>query len=87
MSENSIDRSEQYGQLLQQVMVLQRQLLDARVKRALAALAKTKDKPRYVRELERKLSQELLTHHRACKLDVILEMIEETDEVRQHIVW
>ena len=87
MSENSIDRSERYGDLLKQVMVLQRQVLDTRVKRALAALAKTKDKPRYVRELEAKLSQELATHHRACKLNIILEMIEETDEVRKHIVW
>jgi hypothetical protein len=87
MSENSIDRSERYGDLLKQVMVLQRQVLDARVKRALAALAKTKTKSRYVRELETKLSEELATHHRACKLNTILEMIEDSDEVRPHIVW
>jgi hypothetical protein len=69
------------------MMVLRRQALDIQVKRDLAALAKVKDKSRYVRELEAKLSQELSTHHRLCKLETILEMIEETDEVRKHIVW
>ena len=91
MSENSASA---YERIKIELDIVQRQLLDlehqrvdARVKRGLAALAKVKEKPRYVRTLETQLSQELGTHRRMSKLDILLEMIEEADEVRKHIVW
>ena len=87
MSENSVNFSQQYDVLLKQMMVIRRQAVDLQVQRDLAALAKVKNKSRYVRELEAKLSQELATHHRLCRLETILEMIEDSDEVRPHIVW
>ena len=77
----------QLNKLQQELHALERQRVNARVKRGLAALALVKDKPRYLRELENRLSQELGTHRRLVRLDTILEMIEETDEVRKRIVW
>ena len=74
-----------YDELMKQVLVLQRELLDMRVQRILAALAKMKTKSRYVVELEQKLGFELRTHHRKLNLEAILEMLEEEPDVFKHV--
>jgi hypothetical protein len=74
-----------YNELMKQVLVLQRELLDMRVQRILAALATMKTKKRYVRELEDKLGFELRTHHRKLQLEALLEMLEEEPEVFRHV--
>lgn len=74
-----------YNELMKQVLVLQRQLLDMRIQRILAALAKMKTKSRYVRELEDKLGFELRTHHRKLQIETILEMLEEEPDVFKHV--
>ena len=74
-----------YNDLMKQVLVLQRELLDMRVQRILAALAKMKTKSRYVRELEDKLGFELRTHHRKMQVEALLEMLEEEPEVFKHV--
>ena len=91
MSENS---KQTYAELMAQLNVLQLQMLEleqkklsVRIQRTLIGLSKTKDKSRYVRELESQLAKELATHHRSTKLDIILEMIERVDDVAKHIVW
>lgn len=74
-----------YDELMKQVLVLQRELLDMRVQRILAALAKMKTKSRYVRELEDKLGFELRTHHRKLQLEALLEMLEEEPDVYRRV--
>ncbi len=74
-----------YDDLMKQVLVLQRELLDMRVQRILAALAKMKAKSRYVVELEQKLDFELRTHHRKLQLEALLEMLEEEPDVFKHV--
>lgn len=74
-----------YNDLMKQVLILQRELLDMRVQRILAALAKMKTKPRYVRVLEDKLGFELRTHHRKMQIEALLEMLEEEPEVYSHV--
>ena len=74
-----------YNELMKQVLILQRELLDMRVQRILAALATMKTKKRYVRELEDKLGFELRTHHRKLQLEALLEMLEEEPEVFRHV--
>ena len=74
-----------YDDLMKQVLVLQRELLDMRVQRILAALAKMKTKKRYVRELEDKLGFELRTHRRKLQLEALLEMLEEEPEVFRRV--
>ena len=74
-----------YNELMKQVLILQRELLDMRVQRVLAALATMKTKKRYVRELEDKLGFELRTHHRKLQLEALLEMLEEEPEVFRHV--
>ena len=74
-----------YNELMKQVLILQRELLDMRVQRILAALAKMKTKTRYVVELEQKLDFELRTHHRKLQLEALLEMLEEEPDVFKHV--
>lgn len=74
-----------YDELMKQVLILQRELLDMRVQRILAALAKMKTKTRYVVELEQKLESELRTHHRKLQLEALLEMLEEESDVFKHV--
>ena len=74
-----------YDDLMKQVLILQRELLDMRVQRILAALAKMKTKSRYVAELEGKLGFELRTHHRKLQLEALLEMLEEEPDVYRHV--
>ena len=74
-----------YNELMKQVLVLQRELLDMRVQRILAALAKMKNKSRYVTELEQKLDFELRTHHRKLQLEALLEMLEEEPDVYRNV--
>ena len=74
-----------YDELMKQVLILQRELLDMRVQRILAALAKMKNKSRYVVELESKLGFELRTHHRKLQLEALLEMLEEEPDVFKHV--
>lgn len=74
-----------YNELMKQVLILQRELLDMRVQRILVALTKMKDKSRYVRELEGKLGFELSTHHRKMQIEAILEMLEEEPDVFKHV--
>lgn len=74
-----------YNELMKQVLVLQRELLDMRVQRILAALAKMKTKSRYVAELEGKLGFELRTHRRKLQLEALLEMLEEEPDVYRHV--
>lgn len=74
-----------YDELMRQVLILQRELLDMRIQRILAALAKMKAKSRYVVELEQKLGFELRTHHRKLQLEALLEMLEEEPEVFKHV--
>ena len=74
-----------YNDLMKQVLVLQRELLDMRVQRILVALTKMKTKSRYVRELEDKLGFELRTHHRKLQLEALLEMLEEEPDVFKHV--
>ena len=74
-----------YDELMKQVLVLQRELLDMRVQRILAALAKMKTKSRYVRELEDKLGFELRAHHRKLQLEALLEMLEEEPDVYRRV--
>ena len=74
-----------YDDLMKQVLVLQRELLDMRVQRILVALTKMKDKSRYVRELEDKLGFELRTHHRKMQIEALLEMLEEEPDVFKHV--
>ena len=74
-----------YDELMKQVLVLQRELLDMRVQRILAALATMKTKSRNVRELEDKLGFELRTHHRKLQLEALLEMLEEEPGVYRRV--
>lgn len=74
-----------YDDLMKQVLILQRELLDMRVQRILAALAKMKTKSRYVTELEQKLGFELRTHHRKLQLEALLEMLEEEPNVYRNV--
>ena len=75
-----------YDELMKQVLVLQRQLLEMRVQRILAALAKMKTKSRYIVELEQKLGFELRTHHRKPQIEALLEMLEDEHDVFKHVV-
>ena len=74
-----------YDELMRQVLILQRELLDMRIQRILAALARMKAKSRYVVELEQKLEFELRTHHRKLQLEALLEMLEEEPDVFKHV--
>ena len=74
-----------YNELMKQVLILQRELLDMRVQRILAALAKMKTKTRYVVELEQKLDLELRTHHLKLQLEALLEMLEEEPDVFKRV--
>ena len=55
--------------------------LNTRIRRILVALTKVKDKSRYVSDLEQRLDIELKTHRRPDRLDLLLDMLEDEDEV------
>lgn len=72
----SVNYEQTYHDLLIKTMQLQKELRLTRVKRVLAALAKMKDKSRYVRTIEERLSAELQSHNRCYRVEVLLELLE-----------
>ncbi len=70
-----------YQELLMRMLKVQKELRVTRMKRVLTALAAMKNKSRYVRTLEEKLSAEIQTHNRQDKVDTLLEMLECDNDV------
>jgi len=81
----SVNYEQTYQDLLIKTMQLQKELRMTRVKRVLAALAKMKDKSRYVRTIEEHLATELQSHNRCDRVEVLLEFLECDKDVMTHL--
>lgn len=81
----SVNYEQTYQDLLIKTMQLQKELRLTRVKRALVALAKMKDKSRYVRTIEERLAGELQSHNRCDRVEVLLELLESDKDVMTHL--
>lgn len=67
---------DEYSKLLLEVMSLRRELRKQRVKNVLAALAAKPNKSYRLEELEKKLHDELHSHNRGERIDLLLELLE-----------
>ena len=81
----SVNFEQTYHDLLIKTMQLQKELRMTRVKRVLAALAKMKDKTRYVRTIEERLAAELQSHNRCDRVEMLLEFLESDKDVMMHL--
>lgn len=66
----------EYQALLLKVMSLRRELRASRVKNTLATLARATAKPLRLEQLEKKLHEELHSHNRGDRIDLLIELIE-----------
>jgi hypothetical protein len=81
----SVNYEQTYQDLLIKTMQLQKDLRMSRVKRVLVALAKMKNKSRYVKTVEERLSIELQSHNRCDRVQVLLELLECDEDVMAHL--
>ena len=76
MHKTSVDYEDQYQAIMLEVLTLKRQLRAQRVKSALASLAAKPTKSINLQSLERKLHEELHSHNRGGRIDLLLELLE-----------
>lgn len=73
-----MDYESLYAESLKQIMTLRRQLRASQVQATLAKLAHTQGKSQHLKHLECKLDEELRGHNRGERIDVLLELIQDT---------